>query len=301
MAVSASQLEAIATWCADCMELHAARSAGRRIFLGEDDDRSGPYWPGAQDVPARERRFLGWFMFSFRLPDGRLPAELAVERLQLADQDDALRAVQGHRYVLAVVSTILPPGTVFLELEAERFEVRQRQWARVLQRGHAVAAHLVPVRKGVWLPGPGWVELPLVVGPTMREHLKEFQTDPIAIERVLQGRGEREPSEHFTSHQALTLAEAVARMTEVAQQLGSPELMMSGEDWASLVRDHFDDLAATAFFQEVIRRAGETASIEQVQLVTTLASEIWNATPQPDRGGLTARELNQLNRLQRDQ
>lgn len=139
------------------MELHAARSAGRRIFFGEDDDRRGPYWPGAQDVPARERRFLGWFLFGFRLPDGRLPAELAVERLRLADQDDVLRAVQGHRYVLAVVSTILSAGTVFLE------------------------------------------------------------------------------------------------------------------------------------------------SVEQVQLVTNLASEIWNATPQPDRGGLTARELNQLNRLQREQ
>ena len=80
MALSASQLEAIATWCADCVELHAARSAGRRIFFGEDDPRTVRYWPGAQDLPARDRRFLGWFMFTLRLRDGRLPAELAVEQ-----------------------------------------------------------------------------------------------------------------------------------------------------------------------------------------------------------------------------
>ena len=113
MAVSASQLEEIATWCADCVELHAARSAGRRVFFGEDGDRRRQYWPGTEDSLSRERRFLGWFMFAFRLPDGRLPAEVAVERLQLTHEDDAQRAVRGHRYVLALVSAVLR-GSVFL-------------------------------------------------------------------------------------------------------------------------------------------------------------------------------------------
>ncbi len=296
MAFSTSQLEEIADWCAQSGELQSTRAEAKQLFFG-DEDRGAQYWPGTQDLITRERRFLGWFMFTFRLPDGRTPAEFAVEHVRLAQADDVRRALLGHRWVVAVVSTILRAGTVFLELEDETFEVRGREWARLLQRGYAVAVHLIPVRD-VWLVGPGWVELPFAIGPGMREHLRRFQPDPIAIERLLQG-GEPGPME-FGSGEEPTLEDAVARMTEIALQMNRPELVMSAEQWTDLVCEHFDDLSTTAFFQEVIRRAGDAASDQQIELLTSLASEIWNTTPQPDRGGLTAIELARLGRLPRD-
>lgn len=148
MALTATRLEELATWCADCAELAAERAGGRRLFFSEDDPRALHYWPVAHDLAARERGFLGWFTLAYRLADGRLPAELAVERLRLPQPDDLLRSLRGSRCLLAIVGTVLP-RSVFLELEDARFEVRQRSWARLLQRDRAVAAHLVPVRQGI--------------------------------------------------------------------------------------------------------------------------------------------------------
>lgn len=298
MALSTTQLEALATWCADCGELRDARAAARRTFFGADDARTVHYLPGAEDLTSRERRFLGWFMFGYTLPDGRLPAEAAIEQLPLPQRDDALRAVQGHRYVIGAVSTVLH-DSILLELEDEHFEVRQRSWVRFMRRGGAVAAHLVPVRKGIWLAGPGWVELPLTLGPNIREHLKQFQPDAIQIERLLQQRGERAPAEAAIGQPVLTLEEAVVEMNEAAHALGSPRLAMSVGEWTKFVHDHFDDPQVTKFFEEVIKRAREEVSMEQIERVTELATAIWNATPEADRGGLTASELAQLSQLRR--
>ena len=53
-------------------------------------------------------------------------------------------------------------------------------------------------------------------------------------------------------------------------------------------------------FRVMLRRAGERESVEQVQQLSTLAVQIWNATPQLDRGGLTASELGRLGRVRPD-
>ncbi len=299
MALTASQVEVMAEWCATCPELATARAAARRTFFGEDDPRSVRYWPGAQDLPARDHRFLGWFMFTQRLPDGRLPAELAVERQPRAEQDQVLRAIRGHRYVLATVGTVLS-GSVFLDLEDESFDVRQRSWARLFHRDLLVAAHLLPVRQGVWLAGPGWIELPLAIGPTMRAHLKQFQLDPVEVERLLQGRGDPEPSGVSIAPSVLTLNDAVERMDEAARELGLPGLVLSIAEWTALVREYLDDIAVSKFFAEVLRRAGELDNVEQAQRLSTLAMQIWNATPQPDRGGVNAHELARLGRVRPD-
>jgi len=39
---------------------------------------------GAGDVTSRERRFLGWFVLTFKLPDGRSPAEVAASAISVA-------------------------------------------------------------------------------------------------------------------------------------------------------------------------------------------------------------------------
>jgi hypothetical protein len=237
-------------------------------------------------------------MFGYTLPDGRLPAEVAIEQLQAPQRDDALRVVRGHRYVVGAVGTVLRDSVV-LELQNDHFEVRQRSWVRFMRRGGAVAAHLVPVRKGIWLAGPGWVELPLTLGPNIRAHLKQFQPDAIQIERLLQRRGDRESTEANIGRPVLTLEKAVAQMNELARLIESPRLALSIDDWTKFVHDHFDDPQITKFFEKVIKRMGDRASFEQIERVTELAMAIWNATPQADRGGLTASELAQLSRLRR--
>lgn len=47
----------------------------------------------------------------------------------------------------------------------------------------------------------------------------------------------------------------------------------------------------TAFTQEIVERVGDTASVEDLDRWLQLAMNIWNTTPQPDRGGKSAYEL----------
>src|SRR5690348_12788189 len=125
MTLSAGQLEDIGTWCATSHDLATFRAPARREFFGEDDARPVEYWPGAGDPISRERRFTGWFMFDFHLPDGRSPAQLAATCLLRTDElADALDALGGTRFVLAIVVSSDLRRSTFLELEDERFEVR---------------------------------------------------------------------------------------------------------------------------------------------------------------------------------
>jgi hypothetical protein len=147
MAFTSSQLEEITTWCAKSPELAEIRQQARRTYFAEDDPRPTTYWSGVGDRVSRDRRFLGWFLFTFRLPDGTSPAEAAVQHLYVGTTRlEALQAVQHTRYVLAIVSAMLPGRSVFLDLEDERFEVRSAPWSHMLTRGNAVVAHLIPTR-----------------------------------------------------------------------------------------------------------------------------------------------------------
>src|SRR5437899_2310995 len=103
MAFTASQLAEITAWCADSRDLAADRGVAQRQFFGEEDDRPVSYWEGAGDQASRQRRFLGWFMFDFRLPEDRRPAQVAVESLYGgADLVEALDAIRRTRFVLAI-------------------------------------------------------------------------------------------------------------------------------------------------------------------------------------------------------
>jgi len=66
----------------------------------------------------RERRFIGWFTFSFKLPDGRHPAELAAQTiLKEPKLFLALDAIQKARYVTGVVTKVINDRGFDMELE----------------------------------------------------------------------------------------------------------------------------------------------------------------------------------------
>lgn len=293
MAFTASQLDEIVAWCANSRELVAERKVAQLQFFGEDDDRPVDYWPGAEDPTSRQRRFVGWFMLDYRLPDGRQPAEAAATSLYRgSDLLEALDALHRTRYVLAIVRSTDGRRSTFLELEDEHFEVRSAVWAQVLTRGSAVVAHLIPVRNRFWLAGPGWLEWPIAIGPNMRRELKRFQFDPIQAERLFQSRvGDAADKPTHTYPEDTTLEAAVARMTTAAEDAGRPELVMSVEQWRAVVLRHMSETDPNSYFTDVANRIGPARDIDDLNLWLGLANSIWNATPQPDRGGKTALEL----------
>jgi hypothetical protein len=292
MAVTASQVEEIATWCQVSPDLERERQHAWRRFFDEDDPRPARYWPGAADYTSRVRRFLGWFMFDHDLPEGDRPAARAARALYRgAVQAEALRAVDGTRFVLAVVASVLPGRSVLLEVEAERFEIRDRRWSRSLTPHASVSAHLMPTeRRGQWLVGPGWLEWPIRIGPHMRDDLRSFQVDPLAVERLLQSRAGT-ADEQRPLPQDATLEEAVARLTTAAQAAGVTRLVMSASQWQALVTRHLAAADVNAFSQEIMHRAGNAGSLDDLNQWLQLAMNIWNTTPQPDRGGKSAYEL----------
>jgi hypothetical protein len=130
------------------------------------------------------------------------------------------------------------------------------------------------------------------IGPNMRRELKQFQPDPIQVERLLQrraGGAEHEPG--FDRPQDATLDAAVARMTAAAQAASRPELVLSVTEWRAMVLRHMSGTNPNAYFEEVVRRIGAAGSLDELNRFLGLANNIWNATPQPDRGGKTAYEL----------
>ena len=288
-----SQLEEIVDWRWTSRELAAVREDAQRRFFGEDGSNPAKYWPGAEGYTSRQRRFLGWFMFGFDLADGRRPGEVAAEDLYSGPAlQEALGGVRGARYVLAIVRGTIPRRRVFLELEDERFELRSKTLADSVKRDTALVAHLVSSRPGVWIPGPGWIEWPVHIGPNMRRELKRFQVDPISVERLLQGRSKKPTGDQDAElPYDDTLGQAVERMTEAAKADGRAGLILSPEEWEGLVVSHLQGGGFMAFSQEILAWLGDVSSFEELNLWLAMATNIWNNTPQPDRGGKSAREL----------
>jgi len=245
------------------------------------------------EVNSRDRRFLGWLGFSFRLPDGKHPAELAAAALLTgAGLTSALESIQQARYVMAIITMVRPGKGVYLELEDEEFEVDSRILSNVLYKGDALCAHIMPVGRGRWLVCPGWLVWPTRLGPGIRSRLKKFQLDPIKLERFLQQRAstvEDRPKIDYPRDN--TLEEAVARMTEAARAEGKDSLVQSVEEWKALVLACMKSSDITKFSREVVKMVREVPSLDDLNRWIALAMNIWNATPQPDRGGKTAYEM----------
>ena len=68
-------------------------------------------------------------------------------------------------------------------------------------------------------------------------------------------------------------------------------LILSDEDWSALVLRHMDGPDPGSFTQEIVDRVGRVGDITALNRWLLRATAIWNATPQPDRGGKSANEL----------
>lgn len=292
MAFSLHTLEALAAWCRSSTELAAQRRLARAAFFAEDDPSPSAYMPGTDDPESRERRFLGYFMFDWALPDGEQAAAVAAQRLLEGQQlADALAAIQGQRFVMAAVTSIVG-RSVYLALGKERFEVRSPQWAALVERGLALNARIVPVRNHYWIPGPGWTMLGITLTPNAIEALPGMQASAIEFERMLQGRtgqdDEVPPQPQFDDD---SLTAAVERMTRWAEEQGHPALVMAEAAWAEMVLRYMTDQQVSNFYHDVVDLGVELRDLADINELVALASNIWNNTPQPDRGGKTANEL----------
>lgn len=293
MALNANMVEQLAQWCLRHDALGDARAAARRDFFGYDEPGKAHYMNGAGDVTSRERRFLGWFALTFKLPDGRCPAEVAAATVLSGNElASAIDSIRGARFVLAMVAMANPGRGLILKLEDEEFTVDSRQLSRLFERGDAICAHIVPAGRRGWLIGPGWVHWPMRIMPGMQAVLKKFQLSPIDLERFLQQRRDlSEDQPRGKPPRDVTLKEAVARMTHAAEADGRANLVMTPAEWQKLVVPYMKSSRVNDFSREIIRRAGEFKSVEEVNKWLGLAMNIWNNTPQPDRGGRSPSEI----------
>jgi len=244
-------------------------------------------------VNGRERRFVGWFGFGFRLPDGRHPAEMAATSLLDGTRlSSALKSIQDARYIMAVTTMVIPGKGVCLALEDEEFEIDSRVLSRELSKDDALCAHVLLASRGRWVVCPGWLVWPTRLGAGMRANLRKMQPEPILIERFLQRRasaGDKKPRIDYPRDN--TLEEAVARMTEAAQAAGKPRLVRSVLAWKRSVLACMRSGDMNRFSEDVTKRVGDVPSLDELNRWMALAMNIWNTTPQPDRGDRTAQEL----------
>lgn len=293
MPLTASIVEQLAAWCATSEALADIRSKARSEYFGYDEPGEVHYMEGAGDVTNRERRFLGWFALSFKLSDGRSPAELAAAAiLNGSELTSAIDSIKGSLHVLAMVAMVNPGRGLILRLEDEEFTVDNRQLSRLLDRDDALYAHIIPAGRRGWLVGPGWLQWPIRIMPGMQAMLKKFQLSPIELERFLQQR--KDPSEDRPKVELprdSSLQAAVARMTKAAKAEGRQNLIMTPTQWKKLVLSHMKSSQINDFSKEIVERIGRVNSVDEINKWLGLAINIWNNTPQPDRGGKSPFEI----------
>lgn len=280
-------------WCGNTPSLGQERQAARRIFFGGDDPRPIDYLPGAQDFIGKERRFLGWFTFHHVQPNGEKPGAQAA-RLVFGKSElgAVLQAVNSPRYVTSIVCSVRVGFGFEVEVEEVRFPVRFPAMSYRLHKEDVLVCTLLPHRAEQWLLTPGWLIWPFHYGPGIRDHLRDYQVDPIEMERFLQRRVQ-EPADSPDSAMLrdTTLAQAVRRMTRAAEAEGMTGLILTSAGWRRLVQRHITSPNTGGFVQEVMGRIDKVFSVDEANRWLALASNIWNNTPQPDRGGKSANQL----------
>jgi hypothetical protein len=80
-------------------------------------------------------------------------------------------------------------------------------------------------------------------------------------------------------------------MTQAAEKAGRLALVRPEAEWKTLVLRHLYQADFTSFAQEIVARVGDVRQVHELNQWLALAQNIWNTTPQPDRGGRTAYEL----------
>ena len=293
MSLNAGMVEQLAEWCLKDDSLADVRAAARRDFYGYDESGEAHYLEGAGDVTSRERRFLGWFALTYKLSDGRCPADVAAAAiLSGSELASAIDSIRGSRFVLAMVVMVNPGRGLILRLEDEEFTVDNRQLSHIFNRDDALCAHIIPTRRRGWLVGPGWLQWPIGIMPGMQATLKKFQLNPIELERFLQQR--KDPSEDHPKvelpHDS-SLKAAVARMTKAAKAESRQNLIITTPQWKKLVLSHMKSSQINDFSKDIVNRVGKVNSIDELNKWLGLAMNIWNNTPQPDRGGKSPFEI----------
>jgi hypothetical protein len=300
MPLTANTIEQICAWCLQSEILAGVRSKAIGEFFGYDEPGVIKYMEGAEALNPQERRFLGWFCFTFRLPDGKYPAEMAADSIfSGAELKSALKSIQDVRFIMAVVTMVATGKGAYLQLENEEFEVDSRYLSQYIKRDDVLCAHILPVGRNRWVLGPGWITWPTRFGPGIRSHLKQFQLDPVALERFLQQRSpgiKGKPKIEYPHDN--TLKEAVSRMTGVAQTAGKDRLIMTLDEWKIIVQNYMKLEESNMkikdfnkFSEDIIKRVGNVTSLDELNRWLALATNIWNNVPQPDRGNRSANEI----------
>lgn len=293
MPLTANTIEQICAWCLQSEIIAIVRLKARGEFFGYDEPGNIKYMEGAEEFNLKERRFLGWFCFTFRLPDGKYPAELAADSIFAGvDLKSALKSIQDVRFVMAVVTMVAPGKGAYLQLENEEFEVDSRYLSQNIEKDDVLCAHILPVGRNRWVLGPGWITWPTRFGPGIRSHLKQFQLNPIALERFLQQRSKGiEDKPRIDYPQDNNLEAAVSRMTEAAQAAGKDRLVLATEEWEKIVLNYMKIEEFIKFNEDVVKRVGKVESLDDLNRWIALGTNIWNNVPQPDRGNRSANEI----------
>lgn len=236
MALNSNMVELLTQWCLRSDAIADIRAAARGQFFGYDDPAEVNYMEGTGDVTSRERRFVGWFALTYKLPDGRYPVELAMAAVISGKElISAIDSFKNSRYVLALISWVNPGKGLILKLKDEEFTVDNRYLSQHLKQGNSIFAHIIPVGRRGWVIGPGWMEWPIRIMPGMQAALKEFPPNPIDLERLLQQRF-KASEDHAKKERPRddTFKAAVARMTKEAKHEGRQSLIMTPAQWKKL-------------------------------------------------------------------
>ena len=122
--------------------------------------------------------------------------------------------------------------------------------------------------------------------------LKNFQLSPIGLERFLQQRKQAtEDRPKVKRPSDSSLKAAVARMTKEAKAEGHQNLLMTPAQWKKLVFPYMKSSQINEFIKEIVNRVGKVESVEDINKWMGLAMNIWNNTPQLDRGGKSPFEI----------
>lgn len=90
----------------------------------------------------------------------------------------------------------------------------------------------------------------------------------------------------------VSLDQAITQMNTFARRTGYTGLLMERTRWEELVLRHMQNLKPGDYINAVIHAAGlKSLTTDEYPEFIQNCMQIWSATPQPDRGGLSAYEL----------
>jgi hypothetical protein len=200
-----------------------------------------------------------------------VPKRTAEEKQRRADEDAQIGA-----YVAAKYRLILGP---VIEV-ARRYEAGEVDWSEF----DAVIHGYTLVQREAWIFFQA--KRHDLLRFIQEEQRGEEYWDPVD---ALQAKHTRRQARYDAKHPPTTLAGAVTRLTEIARADGRDDLIRPLSEWEGLVQRYIVNADFPGFIEEA---GGLVATDEaEAQEWTDLLTNIWNTTPQPDRGGRTALEL----------